>query len=137
MSLLIVQRLWALVIALLLGHFFILVLAQDAWTEYWLIKDGQQGVAVVTKVLWTGHNAVAYRYSVNRKEYTGKDARNSQDPSMHTWGRRKIGCLFLRFSPLAITPNSSSHSNGSWTTSGCLSLASNGIPRHHGHKSKK
>jgi len=33
----------------------------------------------VTKDLWTGHNSVGYRYTVNHKEYTGKGMRNYQD----------------------------------------------------------
>jgi hypothetical protein len=34
----------------------------------------------VTKDLWTGHNGVAYRYTVNHNEYTGKRMRNYRDP---------------------------------------------------------
>jgi hypothetical protein len=33
-------------------------------------------MAVVTKELWTGHNAVEYRYTVNRTHYTGRSGRN-------------------------------------------------------------
>ena len=75
-----VERAFALIIALLLGHFFVVVQAQVVWTNYWLTKDPQQGEAIVTKVLWTGHNAVAYHYWVNQKEYAGEDGRNWQDP---------------------------------------------------------
>ena len=31
-------------------------------------------------MLWSGHNAVAYRYRVNQREYTGEDVRSWQDP---------------------------------------------------------
>ena len=68
------QRIWASLIALLLAHFFIVVQAQNAWTAYWLMSDGQQGMAIVTKVRWTGHGGVAYQYGVNQVEYTGADA---------------------------------------------------------------
>jgi hypothetical protein len=42
----------------------------------WLLNDSQQGIAVVTKMLWTGHNAVEYRYTVNHQEYKGECSRN-------------------------------------------------------------
>jgi hypothetical protein len=74
------NRISALVIAVLLGHFFIVVQAQILWKNHWILKDGQQGIAVVTKVPWTGHKAVAYRYRVNQRDYTGEDARSWQDP---------------------------------------------------------
>jgi hypothetical protein len=74
------DRIFALIIAMLLGHFFIVVQAQDTWKKYWILKDGQQGTAIVTKVLWTGHNAVAYKYQFNQTEYEGEGARNHQDP---------------------------------------------------------
>ena len=68
------QRIWAGFLALLLGHFFIVVQVRDAWTRYWVLKDGQQGKALITKVLWTGHNGVTYHYQVNGKGFTGQDA---------------------------------------------------------------
>lgn len=69
-----IQRIFAVFLALLLGLYFIVQPARTTWTNYWLTKDAQQGKAVVTRVLWTGHNGVAYRYRVNQNEYTGKDA---------------------------------------------------------------
>jgi hypothetical protein len=74
-----VERFEALFFALVIGYGFIILPAQYTWTNYWLTKDGQQGMAVVTKVLWTGHNGVAYRYRVNQKEYTGAGGRSWQD----------------------------------------------------------
>jgi hypothetical protein len=62
------------------GDFFVVVPVQDTRTNYWLLKDGQQGVAVVTKVLWSGHNAVAYGYSVRGEKHQGQDSRNWKDP---------------------------------------------------------
>ncbi len=72
-------RIFALVVALLLG-WFLAGYAGACWNDYWLLKDGHEGMAIVTYPLWTGHNAVAYRYTVNGKEYTGKSGRNYRDP---------------------------------------------------------
>lgn len=74
------DRVFAAALTLLLGYYFIIAPAQEAWSNYWLVKDGQEGTAVVTKELWTGHNVVRYRYRVNQKEYTGQDYRSWQDP---------------------------------------------------------
>ena len=74
------NRISALVIAVLLAYFFIVVQAQILWKNPWILKDGQPGIAVITKVLYTGHDAVAYRYRANQREYTGEDARSWQDP---------------------------------------------------------
>ena len=63
-----IERIWAAILALIFGHFFIVVQAEDAWRRYWLLKDGQQGTAIVTKELWTGHDAVAYQYRVGDKD---------------------------------------------------------------------
>ena len=72
-------RLQGLIVALFFG-WFLTVIGCDWWSEYWLMKDGQQGMAVVTRELWTGHNAVDYRYTVNQKQYTGKSGRNYRIP---------------------------------------------------------
>ena len=72
-------RLAALVLALALGQFLFLRV-RSAWSNYWLLTDAQKGTAVVTKELWSGHNAVGYRYVVDQRQYTGHDARNWQDP---------------------------------------------------------
>jgi hypothetical protein len=71
-------RLIGLIIAIVLGD-FLFGWAREAWTNYWLLKDGQQGMAVVTHELWSGHNAVGYKYTVNQNEYTGKSGRNWQE----------------------------------------------------------
>ena len=80
------ERFSLLIPALFLAWGFILLPAQDAWTSYWLLKDGQKGKAVITKVLWSGHNGVAYRYRANQKEYTGEGARNYEDPKFRVYG---------------------------------------------------
>jgi hypothetical protein len=71
-------RLIGLIIAIALGD-FLFVRTREAWTNYWLLQDGQQGMAVVTHELWSGHNAVGYRYMVNQQEYVGKSGRNWQE----------------------------------------------------------
>lgn len=76
----VMRRFWAFVIAVVLGYFFIVVPARLAWRNYWLCKDGQRGIAMVTLELWTGHNAVAYRYRVRGVDYTGSGRRSWQDP---------------------------------------------------------
>lgn len=72
-------RLVGLVAALALGDFLYLR-AQEGWSNYWLLKDGQQGMATVQYELWSGHNGVAYLYKVDKAEYWGKSGRNWQDP---------------------------------------------------------
>ena len=65
----------------------------DTWRNYWLLKDGQPGVAVVTRDL--GHNGVEYRYSANGKEYMGKSGRNWGEPKYSRVGPgEKSGVYF-------------------------------------------
>jgi hypothetical protein len=53
--------------------------ARSSWRNYWLLKDGQPGMAVVTKEYWGGHGQVIYRYVVNQQEFTGISKRNWQE----------------------------------------------------------
>jgi hypothetical protein len=69
-----VRRFWALVLSLFLGYCFVVQPAHLLWEHYWLLKDGQPGIATVTQVLLTGHGAVAYQYRVDQAEFTGTDA---------------------------------------------------------------
>jgi len=48
--------------------------------SYWLLRDAQKGTALVTKELWSGHNAVGYKYVVEGREYAGRGGRNWDDP---------------------------------------------------------
>lgn len=73
------ERVWAALIALLLGYFFVLAPIQGLWRDHWLVKDGQEGVGVVTSEHWGGHGIVVYQYRVEQKEYTGQDHRSLQD----------------------------------------------------------
>ena len=74
-----VSRFLAVVIALICGA-WIFGYGSDSEAQYWLNKDAQEGRAEVTKVLWTGHNSVGYRYTVDGKEYTGASGRSYRDP---------------------------------------------------------
>jgi len=65
-------------LALLLVKVFVLDEAQTWWTQRWILKDGQQGMAIVAKV--RDHNSVVYRYRIDQKEFTGADFRDSGDP---------------------------------------------------------
>ena len=56
-------RLVGLILAIALGQFLSLRV-RSAWTNYWLLRDAQKGTAVVTKELWSGHNAVGYKYAL-------------------------------------------------------------------------
>jgi hypothetical protein len=71
-------RLTSLIIALVLGY-FILGWFQSAWMNYWLLTDGERGLATVINENWSGHQRVVYRYVVNQKDYTGLSYRNRED----------------------------------------------------------
>jgi hypothetical protein len=75
-----IPRVWAALLALLLGYYFVLGPARELWLNYWLIRDGEQGVAVITKAHWAGHGVFIYRYRLNQKTYTGQDHRSYQNP---------------------------------------------------------
>lgn len=76
-------------------RFFILILliplvwwlslqVRSSWKNYWLLADGQPGVAVVAKDYWGGHGQVVYHYEVNGKQYTGVSSRNWKDEKYRT-----------------------------------------------------
>jgi hypothetical protein len=71
------ERLQGLVIALVLGSFCLVVPFRDVWTNYWLLRDGRQGTAVVTDA--RDHGSVGYRYCVDGRWYDGSGHRSVQD----------------------------------------------------------
>ena len=73
------SRYIALFISLVCGS-FIFGYGSDRDAQYWLHKDARQSVAEVTGEVWTGHNSVNYRYTVDTKEYTGSSGRSYRDP---------------------------------------------------------
>ena len=72
-------RLAGLIIAILMGSLLVGAAGQ-AWRNYWLLTDGQQGMATVIEKHWGGHGRVVYRYSVDGTVYTGVGNRNWEDP---------------------------------------------------------
>ena len=73
-----VSRFLAAIIALICGA-WIFGYGSYAEAQYWLERDAKQSKAEVTRVLWTGHDTVAYRYTVDGKEYTGAGGRSYRD----------------------------------------------------------
>jgi len=55
-------------------------MVHGCWANYWILHDGERGMAEITIQLSIAQNTVAYRYIVNQKEYTGKSARNDENP---------------------------------------------------------
>lgn len=78
-----------LVLALVLC-LFLFWWTQDAWTNYWLLRDAQQGTALVTKEHWSGHDAVVYKYVVDQREYIGQSSRNWKDAKKVQVGERTV-----------------------------------------------
>jgi len=68
------------VVGMLLEFFFVVVPIQGLWRDHWLVRDGQQGMAVITKEHWGGHGVVVYHYRVGQKVYSGQDHRSWQNP---------------------------------------------------------
>ena len=75
-----IDRVWASFLALLLGYAFVFAPIHEVWRDHWLVKDGQEGMAVVTKEHWAGHGVVVYQYRVGQKVYSGQDHRSLQNP---------------------------------------------------------
>lgn len=59
------ERLQALFLALALSSFCLIIPFREAWTNYWLSRDGLQARGVVT----AEGAALGYRYRVDRNEY--------------------------------------------------------------------
>ena len=64
------------------------VLGQNAWgflhavwTDHWVRKDGQQIEAIVTHI--GPKRMLEYRYTVNGRDYAGKDSRDWEDERDH------------------------------------------------------
>jgi hypothetical protein len=76
------ERLQGLVLAFALGSFCLVVPFRDAWTNYWLLRDGRPARAVVIDL--REHGTVGYRYRVNGNEYmaSGYEPKKGSVPSM-------------------------------------------------------
>src|SRR5438093_211943 len=75
-------RLVGLILAIALGQFLFLRL-RSAWINYWLLRDAQKGTAIVTKELWSGHNAVISAMQINPM--------SPERGSIWTFNKRTIG----------------------------------------------
>jgi hypothetical protein len=58
------------------------------WSNHWLRTDTQQGVALITSEHWSSHGRVAYKYTVDQKEYTGVSATDSLKPPSEEVGTK-------------------------------------------------
>ncbi|HEV2401518.1 MAG TPA: hypothetical protein VGS27_31570 [Candidatus Sulfotelmatobacter sp.] len=74
------DRFWASFLALFLAYFFVLGPIRQVWKDHWLVKDRQQGSAMVVKENWAGHDVVVYEYRAGQNVYTGQDRRNRRGP---------------------------------------------------------
>jgi hypothetical protein len=95
-------RLTALIMVIFLTDFLYLR-AEDAWTNYWLLTDAQQGMAIVTHKLWSGHDQVGYDYTVSNVNYTGKSARNRKDPKYGNVQSGQQSIVYYSFSHPSIS----------------------------------
>jgi len=85
-----------LAMALCMPLFF---LAQDWWSNYWILKDGQTGTALVTGSFWGGHGNMNYLYTVNEKQYTGHSPQIGKTLDTVVC---KLGSIVLCISPVPI-----------------------------------
>lgn len=74
-----VLRLYASILIVVLSFPGVVFPVRELRTNYWLLRDGQQGVAVVLKD-HLSHGRIEYRYRVNQGVYTGQDVRSWQNP---------------------------------------------------------
>jgi hypothetical protein len=72
-----IVRAGILFMAILLGYSFIFRFFQHSWAEYWLTKDPQQTMAIITGS--RDHGIVDYKYVVAGEKYTGLSHRNWHD----------------------------------------------------------
>jgi hypothetical protein len=81
---------WSGLVLALALCLFLFWWARDARTNYWLLRDAQQGTALVTKEHWSGHDNVAYKYVVDQREYVGQSSRNWKDSRKVQVGERTV-----------------------------------------------
>jgi hypothetical protein len=81
---------WSGLILALVLCLFLFWWTQDAWTNYWLLRDARQGNALVTKEHWSGHDNVVYQYVVEQREYSGRSSRNWKDAKKVHVGERTV-----------------------------------------------
>lgn len=74
-----VTRLSASILIVVLAFPGVVFPVRELRTNYWLLRDGKRGVAVVLKD-HLSHGRIEYRYRVNQHVYTGQDIRSWQNP---------------------------------------------------------
>jgi hypothetical protein len=73
------NRILPAVIVVLAG-LFLSNSARNAWTNYWLLKDGRIGEAMITSKAWSGVGAFNYTYAVDKRSYEGSGQQGKQPP---------------------------------------------------------
>ena len=73
-------------VGILLGV-LLFIIARVWWANYWIIKDGQTGTALVTA--FVRHNIAEYTYIVHQTGYRGSSFRDRSSPQCtgDIWGR--------------------------------------------------
>ncbi len=82
--------------------------AHTLWAEHWVHKDGTAVSAIVTQV--NPKRLLDYRYTVDGKEYFGKDRRNWEDDRQHEAGIGEKLTAFVSSSRPAYSSLDPSHS---------------------------
>jgi hypothetical protein len=79
------RRVQAATVGVLLGA-LLFIIARVWWANYWIIKDGQTGTALVTG--FGRHNITRYTYIVHQSVYTGSSFHDRSSPRCNsdTWG---------------------------------------------------
>jgi hypothetical protein len=72
------ERLFALLLSLVVGGILVAVPLNDFWTRYWVKRDTRQTKAVITDYVYK--DAVEYRYRVAGREYSGQVRIDVTDP---------------------------------------------------------
>ena len=91
-----IDRGWAIFLALFLGYYFVYGPILQVWKDHWLVKDGQEGVGVVTQE--ADHGFVVYQYHVGQNVYTGQDHRSLQNPRYANVMRGEKTVVYFSFS---------------------------------------
>lgn len=74
---------------------FLWIQASWAWTNYWLLVDGQQGLALITGEHWSGRRQFTYSYAVDKKNYYGFSHRNSRNKQYSEVGIGGMSVVFF------------------------------------------
>jgi hypothetical protein len=73
------QERYIILLALIPLGWWLFLQTSSSWRNYWILNDGRQGMAIITKEDWGGHDRFDYRYSVESKEFTGVSDKDWKD----------------------------------------------------------